>query len=59
MDLTSSAPAATLPVGTEPTGLAVSADGTRVYVAAKQSRTLTVVRGDGSAVLGTMTAPVA
>jgi len=33
----------------------VSADGTRVYVAANQSRNVTVARGDGSAVLGTIT----
>ena len=50
----SGAATATLPVGTEPTGLAVSPDGARVYVAAKQSSTLTIARGDGSAVLATV-----
>src|SRR5262249_19357141 len=54
VDLTARTPAATQPVGTEPTGLAVAPDGSRVYVAAKQSRSLTIVRGDGSAVVGTV-----
>jgi len=47
----------TIPVGVEPTGLAVSPDGTRVYVASQMARTLTVIDAQRGAVVATMATP--
>ena len=48
---------ATLPVGIEPTGLAVSSDGARVYIASNRTGRLTIASGDGRTVLATVRIP--
>jgi YVTN family beta-propeller protein/VCBS repeat-containing protein len=46
--------AATIPVGSNPTGVAVSADGTRVYVANKASNTVSVIDAASKTVIATV-----
>ena len=46
--------AGTIPVGGNPTGVAVSPDGTRVYVANKASNTVSVIDAEGKVVVATV-----
>jgi YVTN family beta-propeller protein len=57
VDVASGTTLATLPVGVEPTGLAVSPDGTRVYVVSQAEKKLTIVDATANAVAANVGLP--